>query len=76
MNELAYKFIELEARSRRNNLIFWGFVEIPNENSFAIIRVLSPKNLTLTLKICIPHGLTGPDREESAVEIQEFPRLL
>ena len=38
LKTLAYKSIDLEARSRRNNLIFWGFVEIPNENCFAIIR--------------------------------------
>lgn len=38
LKTLAYKSIDLEARSRRNNLIFWGFSEIPNENCFAIIR--------------------------------------
>ena len=37
-----------------------------------LLGVLSPINLTLILKICISHGPTGPDREGSAVEIQEF----
>ena len=55
LKTLAYKSIDLEARSRRNNLIFWGFVEIPNENSFAIIRGfiadkldLDPQNMYIT----------------------------
>ena len=37
-----------------------------------LLGVLSPINLTLILKICISQGPTGPDREGSAVEIQEF----
>ena len=56
LKTLAYKSIDLEARSRRNNLIFWGFVKIPNENSFAIIRGciankldLDPQNMYITL---------------------------
>ena len=55
MTTLAYKSIDLEARSRRNNLIFWGFMEIPNENCFAIIRGfiadridLDPQNMYLS----------------------------
>ena len=31
---LAYKLIDLEARSRRNNLLFHGLVESPNENVY------------------------------------------
>ena len=38
LKTIAYKSIDLEARSRRNNLIFWGFHETPNENCFGIIR--------------------------------------
>ena len=55
LKTLAYKSIDLEARSRRNNLIFWGFVEISNENCFAIIRGfiadrldLDPQNMYLS----------------------------
>ena len=55
LKTLAYKSIDLEARSRRNNLIFWEFVEIPNENCFAIIRGfiadrldLDPQNMYLS----------------------------
>ena len=38
LKTLAYKSIDLEARSRRNNLIFWGHVEQSYENCFGIIR--------------------------------------
>lgn len=38
LKTLAYKSIDIEARSRRNNLIFWGLSENYNENCFAIIR--------------------------------------
>ena len=47
LKTLAYKSIDLEARSRRNNLIFWGFVEIPNENCFAIISGFLADRLNL-----------------------------
>ena len=53
---LAYIFIDLEARSRRNNLIFWEFFEIPNENCFVINRDfiadkldLDPRRMYLTV---------------------------
>ena len=35
---LAYKSIDQEARSRRNNLLFWGLAENPPEDCFALIR--------------------------------------
>lgn len=38
LKTLAYKSIDLEARSRRNNLIFWGLYENYGENCFAVIR--------------------------------------
>ena len=38
LKTLAYKSIDLEARSRRNNLIFWGLAENVRENCFAVIR--------------------------------------
>lgn len=37
MRALAYKSIDLEARSRRNNLIFRGLVEDKNENCYTVI---------------------------------------
>ena len=38
LKTLAYKSIDQEARSRRNNLIFWGLAENPRENCYEIIR--------------------------------------
>ena len=38
MKTLAYKSIDLEARSRRNNLIFRGFVENVGENCLNLLQ--------------------------------------
>lgn len=38
LKTLAYKSIAQEARSRRNNLIFWGVSKNYNENCFQVIR--------------------------------------
>ena len=47
LKTLAYKSIDLEARSRRNNLLFWGLLENPNENCFHIIRDFISRHLDL-----------------------------
>ena len=47
LKTLAYKSIDLEARSRRNNLLFWGLLENPNENCFQIIRDFIHRHLDL-----------------------------
>ena len=47
LRTLAYKSIGLEARSRSNNLIFWGILENPGENCFQIIRDFIQHNLDL-----------------------------
>ena len=47
LRTLAYRCIDLEARSRRNNLIFWGILENPGENCFQIIRDFIQHNLDL-----------------------------
>ena len=38
LKALAYKCIDQEARSRRNNLIFWGIAENLREDCFILIR--------------------------------------
>lgn len=38
LKSLAYKSVDLEARSRRNNLVFRGFIENYAENCFSILR--------------------------------------
>ena len=47
LRTLAYKSIDLEARSRRNNLIFWGILENYHENCFHIIREFIKHHLDL-----------------------------
>ena len=47
LKTLAYKSIDLEARSRRNNLIFWGLAENVHENCFAVIRDFIKNELDL-----------------------------
>ena len=34
---LAYKSIDIEARQRRNNLLFWGIPEVRNEDCLTVI---------------------------------------
>ena len=47
LKTLAYKSIDLEARSRRNNLILWGLAENVNENCFVVIRDFIKNELDL-----------------------------
>ena len=47
LKTLAYKSIDLEARSRRNNLIFWGHVEMSDENCFFAVREFIKRHLDL-----------------------------
>ena len=47
LKTLAYKSIDHEARSRRNNLIFWGIAENYNENCFFVIRDFIRQHLDL-----------------------------
>ena len=47
LKTLAYKSIDLEARSRRNNLLFWGLIENPHENCFHIILDFIHRHLDL-----------------------------
>ena len=47
LKTLAYKSIDLEARSRRNNLVFWGLIENYHENCFDKIRDLIQRHLDI-----------------------------
>ena len=47
LKTLAYKSIDIEARPRRNNLMFWGLIENSNENCFHIIRDFIHRHLDL-----------------------------
>ena len=47
LKTLAYKSIDIEARSRRNNIMFWGLIENSHENCFHIIRDFIHRHLDL-----------------------------
>lgn len=47
LKTLAYKSVDLEAKSKRNNLIFWGLAENTRENCFAVIRGFIKNELDL-----------------------------
>ena len=47
LKTLAYKSIDQEARSRWNNLIFWGISENYEENCFSLIREFIKNHLDL-----------------------------
>ena len=47
LKTLAYKSIDQEARSRRNNLIFWGLAENLREDCFVLIRDFFQNQLDL-----------------------------
>ena len=38
MKQLAYHSIDIEARSRRNNLIFYGLAECENEDTYELLE--------------------------------------
>ena len=47
LKTLAYKSIDQEARSRRNNLIFWGISENFDENCFSLVREFIKNHIDL-----------------------------
>ena len=54
---LEYKTIDLEARSRRNNLIFRGHNELVNEDDCVLLSALSCRiNSNLTPRLYISKG--------------------
>jgi len=64
MKSLAYKSIDIEARSRRNNLIFRGFSENRGENCFQLIRDFLSNHLDMDprdLYLARAHRLGRPD---------------
>jgi hypothetical protein len=65
MKTLAYKSIDIEARSRRNNLIFRGIVENVGENCPNIIRNFLENNLDIDSRdvyISRAHRIGAKDR--------------
>lgn len=51
---LAYKSIDMEARQRRNNLLFWGIPEVRNEDCTAVLSEFLSDRLEIDAEtICI-----------------------
>lgn len=51
---LAYKSIDMEARQRRNNLLFWGIPEVRNEDCMAVLSEFLTDRLEIDAEtICI-----------------------
>jgi len=70
LKTLAYKSIDLEARSRRNNLIIRGIAENYDENCFEIVRGLLGRNLGInpaTVYITRAHRLGVRSRDRHHV---------
>ena len=62
MKCLAYKSVDIEARSRRNNLIFRGFCENRGENCFVLILDCLSNHLDIEssrVNIARAHRLEG-----------------
>ena len=73
---IAYKSIDLEARSRRNNIVVWGFLETQNENCFELIRNFLRANLDVdsnSMYITRAHRL-GPRRQ--GVQVHKRPIIV
>lgn len=73
LKTMAYKSIDLEARSRRNNIVVWGFLETQNENCFELIRNFLRSNLNVesdAMYITRAHRL-GPRRQ--GVQVHKRP---
>ena len=76
LKTLAYKSIDLEARSRRNNLIFSGLAENVRENCFAVIRGFIKNELDLdadNMYLARAHRL-GP--RKTNVRVQKKPLIV
>jgi len=76
MKSLAYKSIDMVARSRRNNLIFRGFAENRGENCFQLIRYFLSNHLDMDprdLYLARAHRLGRP---ETTKQFQRRPSIL
>jgi len=67
LKTLAYKSIDLEARSRRNNLIFHGFYEHQGENCFQTVRGLLRDRLDLDPGVYIARAHRLGPRDPKAI---------
>jgi len=68
LKTLAYKSIDLEARSRRNNVIFRGFYEYQGENCFHIVRNFLADQLNLDPNVYISRAHRLGPRHHTATK--------
>ena len=78
---VEYKSIDMEARSRRNNLIFRGHPEnVENDDCVAIVRRFLPKWLGLNQDMCIQRahriGNVNRTHRSRGGKISTQPRLI
>ena len=65
LKAVAYKSIDLEARSKRNNLFFWGFEEDGTENCFKRVGTVIYEKLELdsdNMYLCRAHRVGQPTK--------------
>jgi len=75
LKTVAYKSIDLEARSKRNNLLFFGFEEDRTENCFHRVRTVIYDKLELdsdNMYLCRAHRVGQPRRGSARPIIVNF----
>lgn len=76
LKKLAYHSIDQEARSRRNNLIFYGLADVQNEDTYRLLRQFIIDHLDLDLdEICIQrvHRLGSISKAKSFSQVPRRP---
>ena len=80
---LAYKSIDIEARQRRNNLLFWGIPEVRNEDCLIVISEFLGDKLGLdadAITIQRAHRIGKPQHRQNvigrAVRIRHRPLIV
>lgn len=80
---LAYKSIDIEARQRRNNLLFWGIPEVLNEDCLIVISEFLGDKLGLdadAISIQRAHRVGKPQHRQNvigrAVRIRHRPLIV
>ena len=76
LKQLAYHSIDVEARSRRNNLIFYGLADSYNEDTYALLNEFFEFNLNIDLStMCIQrvHRLGSIGRARSVSHTPRRP---
>ncbi|XP_060600357.1 uncharacterized protein LOC132753837 [Ruditapes philippinarum] len=79
MKQLAYHTIDQSARSRRNNLIFYGLADLPNENIYTVMVDFMSDQLDINLtEICVQriHRLGSISRARARTQTPRRPVII